>query len=321
LLPGLLLATFAASSAAAAEPTEESLIREGVEARRKQDDLAALELFKKAHALSHSPRAAAQMGLAEIALGRWTDADAHLEEAIGAAHDPWIQRNRATLEESLARVKREVGKLEVLGSPPGAEVLVGGQVKGTLPLAAPIRVRVGDFRLEVRAPGHEAFTRTVRINPGQLTRETVELVAAKAVASDVPAATDPGAMTANPSVVRIEEPAEAPAADGGRRLRLAGMILSGAGAVSLGVGLTFGLMARSAAEDDANRPTFDRSADSSGHRYETLQWVGYGVGAALLAGGITAYVIGKNRRGSEPGTSLSLLPTSGGAMAAIGGTL
>ena len=67
---------------------------------------------------------------------------------------------------------------------------------------------------------------------------------------------------------------------------------------------------------------FDPNADSSGHRYETLQWVGYAVGAALLVGGVTTYLIGNARRNAEHGTSVSLVPLSGGgAFAALSGRL
>lgn len=306
-----------------AASAEDDLIHKGVEARRKQDDLTALDLFKKAYEINHSPRAAAQIGLAEIALGRWFDAETHLEEALAGSSDAWIQKNTGTLKESLSRVRQEVGRLEILGTPEGAEIVIGGQVKGTLPLAKPVRVRTGEVRFEVRAPGHESLVRTVRVTPGQLTRETVELVPVAAPVATTtappPVSTEPQAP---PPVVTTTpaSPTEPATSSNGRTLRITGLALGGAGAVAAGVGLVFGLKARSAAESDANRTMFDRDADSTGHRYETLQWIGYGVGAALLVGGVTTYLIGNAKHG-EGGTSVSLLPTDGGAFATIGGRL
>src|SRR5260221_6790394 len=121
--------------AQAADSAEEALIREGIEHRRRQEDAAALPLFQQAYELHHSPRSAAQVGLDEIALGRWIDADRHLEEALAAPSDPWIRKNRTILRQALDNVGRQLGELEILGSPEGAEISVEGEVRGTLPLA------------------------------------------------------------------------------------------------------------------------------------------------------------------------------------------
>src|SRR6516164_2176469 len=76
--------------ARAAEASEDELIKEGVAKRRHQDDEAALELFTKAYAIRKSPRAAGQMGLAELALGRWMEAEVRLQEALAASSDSWV---------------------------------------------------------------------------------------------------------------------------------------------------------------------------------------------------------------------------------------
>ena len=95
-----------ATPARASEPTEDELIRQGVERRRHQDDDAALELFRRAYALHKSPTAAAQMGLAEMALGRWPEADAHLMEALAASSNTWVKKNMGTLNKALAGVRQ-----------------------------------------------------------------------------------------------------------------------------------------------------------------------------------------------------------------------
>ena len=165
----------ASGHAQAANITDEELIKQGVESRRRMDDAGALDLFKKAYAIRKSARAAGQIGFAEVALGRWIDAEVHLEEALAAAEDPWVRKNGAALRTSLEQVRRQLGDLDVLGSPAGAEVIIEGQVRGTLPLAKPMRVRAGDCRFDVRAPGHTPASRNVEIAPGALTRETVNL--------------------------------------------------------------------------------------------------------------------------------------------------
>jgi PEGA domain len=302
----------------APDRTEDQLIHEGVEARRRQDDAVALDLFVRAYALHHSPRAAAQMGLAEVALGRWIDAYAHLEEAVSATTDPWVQKNRKALDESLARVQQEVGMLEVLGGPPGAEVVIGGEVRGTLPLPSPIPVRAGELRFDLRAPGFQPDTRTVHVTPDQLTRETVRL----ARLAPVPSA--PGTAPAEAMMVRERPSSDATprAHDRGAGLRITGLVISGVGVAAVGAGLAFGLKARAAGRTDTNATTFNLEADNAGHRYQTLQWLGYGTGAALLAGGLTTYLIGTRRNSAEStGTSVAFVPTLGGGIAVFGGDL
>ena len=102
------------------------------------------------------------MGLAEMALGRWPEAEAHLHEALAASSDTWVSKNAGTLKKALANVRQHLGSLQVLGGPSGAEVVVEGEVRGTLPMEQPIPVRAGECRFDVRAPGFEPITRTVQ---------------------------------------------------------------------------------------------------------------------------------------------------------------
>src|SRR5256885_726287 len=80
-------------SAVAADTNEDELIQRGIELRRRRSDEAAFPLFQKAYEQHHSPRAAAQLGLDELALGRWIDSERHLQEALGSPSDPWIRKN------------------------------------------------------------------------------------------------------------------------------------------------------------------------------------------------------------------------------------
>jgi hypothetical protein len=293
-------------------PTEDELIKQGVDARRRDDDSAALELFRRAYGVSHSSRAAAQMGLAELALGQWLEAETHLEEATATAKDPWIAKNAGALAESLTRVRQNLGNLDVVGSPAGAQVVVEGKARGSLPLAKPIRVRSGECRFEIRAQGYESLVRSVQIYPGELTRETVDLPPARSPSPPMYTPPAPIDSTTPPSLVHH--------GTGSARLRTVAYILGGVGIVAIGTGLAFGLKARSAGESDSQRTMFDPGADSNGHHYQTLQWVGYGIGASMLAAGGLGYYLGV-RQASEPTTTVSFVPMTGGGMASIGGSL
>ena len=133
-----------ASRARAAERSEDDLIREGVEARRRRADSEAAELFERAYAIRHSARAAAQMGLAEVALGRWIEAEVHLNESLRARGDAWIKKNTQTLADTLERVRNELGTLDIMGNPAGAEIVIAGRPATIVGLAAePVTVRAG----------------------------------------------------------------------------------------------------------------------------------------------------------------------------------
>jgi hypothetical protein len=321
------------TSARAARGDEDSLIRQGVESRRRQHDAEALDFFRNAYELNHSPRAAAQMGLAELALGRWVASEAHLEEAIASSADPWVAKHLAMLKESLDRVRQRVGELEILGGPPLATIAIEGVVVGTLPLSKPIRVRSGDCRFVVTAPGYEPTTRTVDVSPGRLTRETVSL--SKVASSPAQATNDadtsarqvtvesdqarvavrePGARDASAptTVTNSPQPTESAAPS---YLPTVGIVLTSAGVAALGAGVFFSVKTRSAGQDASDSGTFDPDADSAGRRYQTLQYVAYGVGAALVAGGITAFVLGSNRTPDRGATQVAIIPSSGGGSA------
>lgn len=157
------------------EVRAEALIEEGVRLRRRGEDQAALERFEAALALHPTPRAQAQVALAEAALGRWVVAERHLLEALESTDDPWISQKREALGETLRTIQQRLGSIEVLGGVPDAEVRVNGRVVGTLPLEAPIRAVPGEVTLEVLHPGHYAVRRRVMVPRGRVTRETVAL--------------------------------------------------------------------------------------------------------------------------------------------------
>ncbi len=151
----------------AGEIEVEALLQKGNDLRRSGDDQAALPVFARAHELAPGPRTAVQLGLVEQALGRWADADLHLTTGLRAKQDPWILRNRDTIEEALGRVKHHVGRVEITGEPVGAEVLIGGRRVGHVPLAEPVRVSAGTVDVELRAPGYRPTLRTLMIAGGQ----------------------------------------------------------------------------------------------------------------------------------------------------------
>jgi hypothetical protein len=160
----------------AAPRTEaDRLIEEGVALRKKGNDREALEKFESAFQLAKTPRAQAQIGFAQQALGLWVDAEANVAAALESKKDPWVKSRIAMLESSLEKIRKHVGGLEVIG-PDGAELTIDGRPSGTLPLERPLRLLAGTVTLIVRADGFLPVTRVASIPADGLARETIELV-------------------------------------------------------------------------------------------------------------------------------------------------
>jgi len=161
-----------------AQPRDvDAMIRRGLDLRRDGRDQEAFETFEAAWQVSRGARARAQMGLAAQALGRWADADRFLREALAAADDPWVSGRRAALDRSLAEIDAHLGRLELRCNVVGAEVRVDGSLRGTTPLAEPLRLPAGSVTLQVGAPGYLAVTRQAMVTVDQTTREQIDLVA------------------------------------------------------------------------------------------------------------------------------------------------
>jgi tetratricopeptide (TPR) repeat protein len=160
----LLLGLLAAPSIAGAQRGD--LISQGISLREQGRDEEALALFERAYADTQAPRALAQVALAQQALGRFVEAEANLEQALTSADDAFIRRNREHLEGALGEIRERLGDLTVAGGVDGAEIFIGGQAVGVLPLDAPVRVVAGSVAIEVRAPGYERFIDTVQVRGG-----------------------------------------------------------------------------------------------------------------------------------------------------------
>jgi hypothetical protein len=156
----------------------DTLLRQGVKLRKENKDREAFELFQRAVGIQKTPRALGQLGLCEQALGLWAKAESHIKEALDAAGDPWIKKNRSTLEESMRAIDAHLGSLEIWGDPADAEVLFDGRPVGALPATGPIRVEIGQITVTVRAKGYADTIRTIDLKAGDSLRENVILIAA-----------------------------------------------------------------------------------------------------------------------------------------------
>jgi hypothetical protein len=277
----LVLALCLSAPAIARADDADALIQRGVELRRAGNDRAALEQFRRAYDLAPTPRALAQLGLAEHALERWADGEEHLAKALEATQDPWIAKHRDTLEASRAEIGKHLGSLFVTGGPEGAELRVDGRAVGTLPLRRPLRLPLGTFSLETSAGGHVVAARAVTIVAGVTTHEDLS---APASGASPPASPEP--VPAPSSVVSRKEERAAPPP----RARTFAWIAAG-GAVGLAAAGGVVVYLGNSAADDYNHsgcrdtPQDDACASQRrrGEREQLAGWTGLALGGALAA--------------------------------------
>lgn len=281
----------------------EALIRQGVELRQQRHDVRALPLFQKAYGMSRTPRTAGQLGLCEMALGYWLEAENHLGEALSLPEHPWVARNLGDLTGALASVRTNISDVTITGGPVGAEVSINGQSVGRLPLPSPVRLAKGPADISLHAPGYAPASQLLKVPGG--TQETVAIVLAKATA-EVPAQTGPIEATSPPASPSNRGATDQEPASGANPGRVAAWV-TGAAA---GLGLIFGAaetvvwVGKKNDFDNHQNPstmvhdcaTSLTSAGGPGcqgiHddlvRARTLAFVGYGVAAAL---GVTSAIL------------------------------
>ena len=202
----VLVASWTRGARAAGESGEaEALIRQGVELRSQGKDERALPLFEKAYQLSRTPRTAGQLGLVEMALGYYVDAERYLGEAVSSPDHPWVAKNLATLKSQLATAKGMIGELAISGEPMGAEVWVNGKQVGRLPLPAPLRLDKGRAEIQIRAAGYVGTSDTVAITGGKREERSFRLVREPVAAPAVVTPVTPAPAT---SPTTMPKPAE-----------------------------------------------------------------------------------------------------------------
>jgi hypothetical protein len=318
---------------ALAQEEPEALIRQGVELRRKGQNALAQGYFKRAYAIAHTPRSAAQLGLVEHALGYYLDAEQHLGEALDNA-DTWVEQQRAILEQSRQAVRAHLARVEVRGMPPGATVRVAGRPAARVAADGSVWVPPGPLTLDFAAPGCAPVSKDVSASEGATLSLDVELRPAVPSASAPPTAPAPPPGSA-PSPSPPPAPAAAPAhpeagADlrsegrGGKRTaRLAGVVVAGAG-VALVAGGLITYLAGSSKLDAISRDAAAGNPYNTGNgNYQALGNLGAGVmiaGVASMATGAALYLLNRSPGGEAGASRLSLgyLPGAG-AQVQLGG--
>jgi tetratricopeptide (TPR) repeat protein len=143
-------------------------------------------------------------------------------------------------------------------------------------------------------------------------RRNAEAEARRKAEQDANARTAQGTKAAAPA--KREPAAREPTT--GRTMRIAGLVTGSAGVIALGVGVFFGVQARSLSNDAASWDTFDRKRDDKGKADQRNMVVFTGVGAAALVAGGVLYYLG-HRAESVDHSAVSVAPSIGPSHVAL----
>ena len=286
----------------------EAMIQRGIQLRRQRDDAAALESFRQAYAANPTPRALAQIALAEQALGKWVDAERDLSQSM-ARDDVWIRNNMPLLQRALDSIEQHLASLSVTTNVVGAEMWIDGVRVIALPAPA-VRVVAGSTVIEIRAPAYETVRRAIAIPQGAEWREEVRLV--------------PIQPAAEAAVVSPAGRSDRPPSSPGSTQRAIGLSIGGLGLAGLATGAVFGLLANHAKSDYAKlcgpiigAPSGSCNADGvrgqadASRKATTATWFFVGGGLAAVAG-ITLFLTAPRRGPSaQIGVGVAGLSVSG----------
>lgn len=122
-----------------------------------------------------------------------------------------------------------------------------------------------------------------------------------------------------PPVQTVEEPKVLPEpSSGGKGLLIGGIVTGSVGVGAVIAGYFFGKKSNDLiAEMQSHPDDYSSNKHSNQQTYKTLAWVGYGVGAACIAGGVVMIAIGASRPASPAQTEVALMPAIGPGQAGI----
>lgn len=204
--------------------------------------------------------------------------------------------DKASVDATIAALQRTLaeqdGTLALTTSPAGAVVTLDGKSLGLTPLSK--AVRPGRHTLAVTLAAHAPVEQAVEVKAGETTQLALVL-------TPDPASAPP------PAAMDTTAPDPAP---GWRPI--AGWSAVGVGVALVGMGVAFNV----AANDTVDEAATLRRGDEAEHatlgddldQQKALMYVGYGLGAALVAGGVAVLLWPEGDAGEAPAASLSVGP-------------
>ena len=299
-----------------------NLATEGVQEYQANDFAAASEKLERAYRALHAPSLGLWSARALVKLGRLVEAGERYLEVTRlpiSGGDESVQKQakadaQSELDALTPRIPSVVVQIEGADAATVNVTIDGASINSAL-LGVARPIDPGSHEL-VGTSGSEQARTSIEVKEGERKPALLRFSGQQAAVNTAPATAAPAPIAAEPgarSEASSERTTSSPANDGPHPLRTVGLVTGGAGLVAIAVGSVFGLAAKSS-NDKSNA---DRHCDASGcdgagttDRNAALRQarVSTGLfiaGGALLAGGVTLYLVGGSHSESA---SLALTP-------------
>jgi tetratricopeptide (TPR) repeat protein len=247
-------------------------------------------------------------------VGRWDEAAAEFEQAYALKSDPIFIYNMAQAYRRKGEAKRalELYKNFLIKAP-------------NTPKRAEVEERIAALQEQVEQANRAAKSAAPAPAKAAEAAPAPPPLPPPAAAPAPPPLPPPAAAPAPPPLpppaaapAQVEAPAApVPATSSpGRGLRVTGIVLGAAGVAFVGAGLFFSLETDDYNNSVQTARVYQPNLDDRGKVYNTLQWVGYGLGAGLLATGAILYGVGaSSAKTGAVALAPALLPGGAGVSA------
>jgi hypothetical protein len=318
----LCLAWLLTSQAAAQPACDGASYRESIRRALQEYELGNFDearlLFKDAHAQCPSARTFRGLGFTAYAMRDYVAASDLLEQALASEVRPLTDRLRSAAAETLEQARHYEARLEVIVTPPDAELRVDEDVPPRDGSDASVRVNPGVHALSISLAGFRSERRQLSVEAGGRKRVRVEL---QRIPARGPEQVALAPRAAAPAPQLIARTPDAPPSSGLGVQRSAALVAGAVGLVAVGVGSVFGLRAVSK-HDEASKycdgsscsDPRGRDAGNDARLAGNISTVAMILGAVGLASGITLWLV-------EPHAERPVQVTLGPDMLRIAGRL
>jgi hypothetical protein len=285
----------------------EALFREGREAMKSGDYVAACPRFAESQRIAPALGTLLNLALCDEQLGRTASASLEFEQFLGSA--PADDDRRPIVAEHLSTLRPRVPRLVLQPGPGGPRawrVTVDGNEVRAEDLGRELLLDPGRHAVEVSAADRSAHETTVMLDEGEVQTRDLQSLAGPIQATP--------ALRAPPREVALVRPSRVPA-----------YVVGGVGVLGLLAGIVTGFMVLDAShtvrdhcQGDACDPQ-GLQANDAGHTLLVANTVAFAIGAAGIAGGTYLYFSAAPRSPDHASTADRATPASHASTSVLAG--
>jgi hypothetical protein len=309
-----------------------SLATQGSESFKAGKYDETIDLLTRAEGLVHAPThllliARAQVASGKLVLGKETYLKITREQLAGDAPPAFKQAQESATKE-LAALEPRIGAVRISlgGDAAGVEVTIDGKPLSTALVGVFTPMDPGKHKISAARKGGKPVDKELVIADGEKKELTLEMGTLATTAT--PPVTEP-LKPVEPATK--DEPTPAKSDDGFTGMQIGGLVAAGVGVAGAAVGVVF-VLGRSTAQSDSDAlfsacnpgcTTAEKSEiddlDNDAASKGTIGVIGLAAGGALIATGVTLFVLGGNKD-SKPKTGLQVSPWVSTDSAGVYGT-